>query len=552
MKKITFKTLLLITLLFNGVSSLAQSDYYDAIVSDNSTSGNMRAPHGLFRYGRGVILIKPTEMAASGIVNGNVINAIAFNYLVGQDVATSGSLILYLQNTTDVTNTKSTTWATAISGMTTVSNATFNIPNTAGNVYIPFSGGSPFTYTGSGVYVAFDFQNPSGAVPAVGATVDCNSTGLSGGFKGAQSNTAAQTTIAASNFRPAIKLGKQVACARPTNLSFANPTLTSADLGYNVTAGGTVDIEYGLYNFTQGTGTTVTGIANPYTLPGLTASTAYEFYARKDCGGGSLSTWEGPYPFHTIFQPANAPYSSGFEIEDFPFQGWLANPDNTANSWFINYGGAASPLVQAGVYSAIAITPAASPAAERLFSRGVNLNAGATVTVSYYVRNYQATGSTNTASYQLTWGTDQTAGTQTNVLATETGISSATFVLKTYNFVAPTTGAYYFSFLHNSPMNATGTHALIVDSFNVSQVLAAESFTLSGVKMYPNPAKDVLNIQSETEELTKVSIADLNGRVVKEVTNNLSQISLGNLAKGIYMVTIESATAKKVEKLVIE
>lgn len=91
-----------------------------------------------------------------------------------------------------------------------------------------------------------------------------------------------------------------------------------------------------------------------------------------------------------------------------------------------------------------------------------------------------------------------------------------------------------------------------IDDILIQGVLASESFTLSGVKIYPNPAKDVLNIQSATEVLTKVSITDLNGRVVKEVSNNLSQISLGDLAKGIYMVTIESATAKKVEKLIVE
>lgn len=96
-------------------------------------------------------------------------------------------------------------------------------------------------------------------------------------------------------------------------------------------------------------------------------------------------------------------------------------------------------------------------------------------------------------------------------------------------------------------------YMFMVDDFKVTATtLSSASFTLTGVKMYPNPAKDVLNIQSDIEELTKVSIADLNGRVVKEVTNNLSQISLGNLAKGIYMVTIESASAKKVEKLIVE
>ncbi|MES2863096.1 MAG: choice-of-anchor J domain-containing protein [Bacteroidota bacterium] len=93
----------------------------------------------------------------------------------------------------------------------------------------------------------------------------------------------------------------------------------------------------------------------------------------------------------------------------------------------------------------------------------------------------------------------------------------------------------------------------MVDDFKVTATaLSADSFTLAGVKIYPNPAKDVLNIESSIEVLTKVSITDLNGRVVKEVSNNLSQISLGDLAKGIYMVTIESATAKKVEKLIVE
>jgi predicted AAA+ superfamily ATPase len=86
----------------------------------------------------------------------------------------------------------------------------------------------------------------------------------------------------------------------------------------------------------------------------------------------------------------------------------------------------------------------------------------------------------------------------------------------------------------------------------LDNIKVADTFSLSGVKIYPNPAKDVLNIESSTEVLTKVSITDLNGRVVKEVSNNLSQISFGNLAKGIYMVTIESATAKKVERLIVE
>ena len=96
-------------------------------------------------------------------------------------------------------------------------------------------------------------------------------------------------------------------------------------------------------------------------------------------------------------------------------------------------------------------------------------------------------------------------------------------------------------------------YMFMVDDFKVTATaLSSDSFTLTGVKMYPNPAKDVLNIVSENEELTNVSIMDLNGRVVKQVSNNFSHISIQDLSKGIYMVTIESAIAKKVEKLIVE
>jgi hypothetical protein len=117
--------------------------------------------------------------------------------------------------------------------------------------------------------------------------------------------------------------------------------------------------------------------------------------------------------------------------------------------------------------------------------------------------------------------------------------------------VVPCKLAFRYYVTNGGPSGANSDF-IGVDSFTIDRPLSSQSFTLSGIKMYPNPAKDVLNIQSEVEELTKVSITDLNGRIVKEVTNNVSQISLGDLSNGIYTVTIESATAKKVEKLIVE
>jgi Secretion system C-terminal sorting domain len=550
------KTTLLFYFLFLSITSaFAQTDFYTCIPGDGGTSGNARAPHGRFRYQRGVALIKATEMTASGIVSGDVINSIAFNYLIAQDVTTSGTMTLYLENTTDVTNTKALTWSTT--GMTTVSNGAVTIPNTAGNAIFNFSGGSPFTYTGGGVYVAFDYQNATNPLPTTFATVECNSTGLASGFKGAQSDTAIPTTIAASNFRPVILLGKAVACARPRNIQEVVASKTTTSVTGTWTNVNNTSIEYGLYGFTPGTGTVINGITSPYTLSGLAPSSVYDVYFRNNCGTVTTpinSAVSDVEVFHTVFEPTNPTYATSFEQEQFPYIGWLTTTG--ANAWFINFGGTGSPLVQSGLSSAVAITPTAAAANDRLFSRGINLTAGQPATITYYVRNYVNTAapvSTNTASYQLTVGNAQTAAAQTTVVATETGLNNPTFVQKTFTYTPTTTGVHYFGFLHNSPANATGTHALIIDTFEVTQPLATDEFIASKLSVYPNPANDFITISNTAGAIINVvEITDLNGRVVSahELNGTEGQINTANLASGVYMLNITTDQGSATKKIV--
>lgn len=545
------KTLLLFYFLFLSITSVfAQTDFYEAIPSDGATSSNARAPHGRYRYQRGVVLIKATEMAASGLVNGDIINSIAFKYLVAQNIPTTATMTLYLENTSDVTNLKPTTWS--VVGMTSVSSGTVTIPNTTG--LVSFDSTTNFTYTGGGVYVAFDYQNATSPLPTSFVTVDCNSTGLVSGFKGAQSDAAVQTTIAASSFRPVIFLGKSVACAKPINLGFNTPSLNSANLLFSATSGGTVDIEYGTYNFTQGTGTTVTNVTSPYTVNSLVPSTVYDFYVRKNCGSGVYSAWEGPFMFHTQFQPTTATYTTGFEQIDFPYIGWLAFPNTTSNDWFINIGGTGSTLVQEGVAAAIAITPTASAATQSLFSRGINLTAGSAVTIKFYDRNYVSTTapiSTNTASYTLSVGTNQTDASQTTSLYSTTGLSTTTFTQRTVNFVPTFTGAHYFRFQNISPANATGTHAIIIDNFVVTEVLGTDEFSESKFSIYPNPTSSILNISNTNNvEIKSISVVDINGRIVKNQSDSLSQINVSDLNAGVYFVTIEAAEGKTTKKFI--
>jgi hypothetical protein len=558
MKKNYFKNVAkfaTIILLLVSQFGFSQSDYLPAVPSDGGTSGNARAPHGRFRYQRGVYLIKATEMTAAGYVNGDVINAIAFNYLVAQNTTTDGTMTIYLQNSADATNTKGLNWATAITGMTTVSNSAVTIPNTIGNVFFPFSGGSAFTYTGGGVYVAFDYQNAANTLPTSFVTVDCNSTGLASGFSGGQSDTAAQTTLAASSFRPATFLGKLVTCDRPNSVTdvIAQKTTTSATLTW--TGGNNTTLEYGLYGFTQGTGTVVTNVTSPYTISGLPPGTVYDVYLKNNCGTVATPSFSATTPvtvFYTTFLAANAPYNTGFEQERLPFIGWSTpNPSPVAGDWAIgNYG--AGALVQEGVASVVSVTPTTA-ANNWMFSRGINLTAGSPASITMYMRNFQGTGVTANSNYLVTAGTSATIAAQTISLGGETAMSNATFVLKTFSFTPTTTGIYYFGVKNQTAAVATGTHAVIVDNFSVGQTLGTNQFLDSKFSVYPNPVKDIVTITNISDsEIEFISIFDFNGKLVQLEKGNSTQLNLGNLTKGVYFMNFKSNLGTIVKKIIKE
>jgi len=81
-------------------------------------------------------------------------------------------------------------------------------------------------------------------------------------------------------------------CSPITSLNTSDITTTSVAVTW--TAGGTEttwNLEYGPVGFSQGNGTTINGVTNPYTITGLTAGTSYDVFMQADCGSGNESAW---------------------------------------------------------------------------------------------------------------------------------------------------------------------------------------------------------------------------------------------------------------------
>ena len=554
------KKILLIFILMISFAR-AQSDIYTSIGSDGSISSpNGRAPQGSKNYNRSIWLITASEMLTAGFPNGSIINSLGFKYILAQNIPTTGTFVVYLQNTTDTANNKSTVWSTAISTMTTVSNSNITIPAAIGTVDFPFVNGTGFTYTGGGIYVAFDYQN-TGTVATTGNTASCN-LALTNGLISQTDLIAPPANVVSSNYRPETRLGVPTSCTRPTDLSATNITQNTAQFNWNSNAN--VTIQWCISSFSLGSGTTVNDVSSPYDISGLISGTAYKYYVKKLCSGGTSSAWQGPYTFLTQFSAVDIPYSTGFDEADTvngpTYIGWSnPNSSNLSSNWKLYKPTTPDAFIHQGTTTAYSYSNNITVTDSWLFSRGINLVAGTPVAIDFYARNYSSTTpvATNAASkFKVTIGTAPIAAGQTTIVGTENNFSSSAFILKHYFFTPTTSGIYYIGIQHNSPVNTSGTQGLFVDTFSATQDLNVSDFTADNFLVFPNPMTNNLFIGNPKQEpISMFEITDLNGRVVYQKNSDFEKeinINISSLAAGIYFLTIKSNTIHFTKKLIKE
>lgn len=84
-----------------------------------------------------------------------------------------------------------------------------------------------------------------------------------------------------------------------------------------------------------------------------------------------------------------------------------------------------------------------------------------------------------------------------------------------------------------------------VDDFKVTATtLSTETFFANNFSLYPNPASDVLNINSKSNTaISQITITDMNGRIVKEVKNmsvTNTIVNVADLTSGLYIINVTS------------
>jgi hypothetical protein len=207
MKKITLT--LIAAILCTGFAFGQVMIIEEAPLNNSSTSAN-RAPNGTsaHAYMRACFLVLQSELAnipsSTSLTN--------FGFTLNSGVSSSpvsGNFTVYLQNTTDVSYSKGTTYGTAITGMTTVFANVHTIPVSATTTSVLITLSTPFTYNGGGLYVAYDWYS-TGPFSSTAAIYLCESIALplpGGGGATAASSSSAPTTLGLTNFRPSFLFG---------------------------------------------------------------------------------------------------------------------------------------------------------------------------------------------------------------------------------------------------------------------------------------------------------------------------------------------------------
>lgn len=325
-------------------------------------------------------------------------------------------------------------------------------------------------------------------------------------------------------------------CFAPTGLTVASVTPVTADLTWTVATpvpGIGYEVYYNTSN-TAPTASTVLDATNSVTstglsaqLTGLTPATTYYVWIRSVCSASDLSGWSSVVALTTACDIVQT-FSQNFDGVTTPAlpNCWRkVGTTGTVDTRSGTFG--TSPNVMY-MYSSSAsnIAMVAMPPVSNLdtglyslkFKARANITAGGVIEVGY-----------------LNNPTDQSTFTILgSFIATSTTIAN-NFIIE---IIGVPTGVTTLAFRHNP----TPSNSVLIDdveyALTSSLAITETKVTTSEVKVYPNPFTDVINI-SDVKDLKSVSVIDASGRMVKTIATPGTQIHLGELKSGLYILKLD-------------
>jgi len=321
----------------------------------------------------------------------------------------------------------------------------------------------------------------------------------------------------------------------------------------------------------------INGCDSIYTL-NLTVNPVYAFNETHSICSGQTYVWHGQnlttantytanyssingcdsiYTLNLTVNPVYA-YTENHSICDGETYNWHGADYTTANTYTANYssinGCDSIYTLNLTVNSVYAIAENHNLCKHDVYNwQGTDYTTAGTYTASYTSIN----GCDSIYTLDLTVDSVDIGVTLTNVTITADSTADAYQWLDCNNGYAPIGGANSQSYT----ATANGNYAVLITQGLCSDTSACVAVatigiatqSTTGLSIYPNPATNQITISSASNEQTFVSIYDVQNKLMMQ-TQFLSskQIDVSKLAKGIYLVRIQSQSKELNTKLVIQ
>lgn len=317
------------------------------------------------------------------------------------------------------------------------------------------------------------------------------------------------------------------ACPTPSASATA-VTDATATVSWSAVPSATLGYEYVL-NTTAAdpsvAGTSTTSLT--YAATGLTQTTVYYFHIRSVCAAGTYSTWSTT-SFTTLATP--------------PVN------DNCANAIAVVAGGTYATNPVNG--SNVGATTSAQTAPTTCFGySGGDIWYTTTVPTSGNITIETGTNTGGTGLDTVIAVYTGTCGALTQVGCDDDGATESTYGLSLLSLTGLTPGATLYIRAYEYGNDTFGSFK--ISAYDAS--LGTNSFNNNAFTVYPNPVKNILNI-NYTENITKIQIVNMLGQeiITKTVNTTQNQVDMTGLVQGTYLVKITSNEMVKTIKVIKE
>lgn len=323
-------------------------------------------------------------------------------------------------------------------------------------------------------------------------------------------------------------------CDTPLNITYSNITSTSATLSWDSSTGVTgYTVEYGPAGFTSGTGTTI-DVTNPTAIISVLPNTKYDAYVRSKCSTIN-SNWSNPVTFTSACSINNTfPMIENFDNNTIP-NCWsnenLLGGGTAVWTYVINNGnGTISPKSPA--FMAEFRTPNVGNQSKLVTGiQDLTTITNPAIKFSYANVNWFDDVDELRVYYRAT-ATDSWTQVGPEYITEKTSWTDVILPL-------PNKSATYQIAFEGRSNWARGIN---LDDVSIGEMstLAINDIKKASVSVYPNPVRDVLNINANAEILA-VELYSMTGQLVKVLDKKAKQVNLSDLTKGAYILRVKSA-----------